>query len=109
MGYASKLGSSYNANTAWSSLGAGTFGGYGARDYSRAPSYTQAFRNILSVEEPQGNRVRPIQFNQSIPGGLFSFSSNPMEFSQELNQIPGMINVPFRMFDRLAGSYMNML
>lgn len=109
MGYASKLGASYNANTAWSSLGAGTFGGYGARDYSRAPYYTQAFRNILNVEEPQGYRVRPIQLNQSSPEGLFSFSNNPMEFAQELNQVPSMVNVPFRMFDRLAGSYMNVL
>ena len=109
MGYASQLGSKYNAETAWSSLGNRSFDGYGAYDTARAPYNTQAFRNILGNADSQALRTRPLILNQSTPNGLFSFSSNPMSFSQELNQVPNMIEVPFRMFDRLAGSYMNML
>lgn len=109
MGYASKLGSSYNANTAWSSLGPGLFGGYGARDTARAPYNAQVFRNILNVDESSGYRTKPINFNQYTPEGGISFSSNPMSFSQELKQIPNMVYMPQQMLNELSGRYMNVL
>lgn len=108
MGYASQLGSKYNAETAWSSLGPGLFGGYGARDYARAPYNQQAFRNIVgNVQEPTGYRVRPIQFNQISPGESFSFSNSPLEFAQSIQGMGDLLyQYPQQLVAQgLAGKY----
>ena len=112
MGYASKLGASYNAGTAWSSLGSSSnlFGGYGAKDYARAPYNLQAFRNIVNAgQDLNAPRNRPIEFAAVTPNGLFAFSNQPMEFVSELKQIPNAVNIPGRMFNQLAGRYFNNL
>lgn len=108
MGYASKLGASYNAGTAWPSLGSSSnlFGGYGAKDYARAPYNLQTFRNIVSAgQDLSAPRSQPMQFFSSPTNGLFAFSSQPMDFMAELKQIPNAVNIPGRMLDRLAGRY----
>lgn len=112
MGYASQLGKSYNAGTAWNSLGSNSslFGGYGAGDYARAPYNLQAFRNIVNAGQNLNvPRNRPIEFAAATPNGLFAFSRQPMEFVSEFKQIPNAVNIPVRMFDQLAGRYFNNL
>lgn len=111
MGYASQLGSRYNAETAWSSLGAGLFDGYGSRDVARAPYNFQTFQKIVGSAQEPGYRARPIQFTQISPDGVSSFSSNPLEFMQSIQGVGDLFyQYPSQFVSQgLSGKYISFL
>jgi hypothetical protein len=71
-------GSNYNAETAWNYLGAGSFGGRGAYDYSSQPKYRQ-FRDAI-IQEPVRTRAQE-EYDDTLGAAFQRFAKTRQDLS----------------------------